>query len=103
MANHKKYDEEVLLKYKNGEITIEELCKMYEVSRTTMWKALSRREIYSRKEKIKIIAPFKTVIVNSKQECAEELKISYSSVVRELKGIRCKMLEDMGIRLEIIE
>lgn len=84
-------------------ITPKEFAKMYGVDVQAVYHLCQREHIHYYKPVIIIHTPYKDIYVRGKQECAEELQISYSSVINALKGKRVKVLEELGITLSYKE
>lgn len=98
-----KYLDEDLEAVTKGLVTIDDLAKDYGVSRETLRRYLNRHGYHIRKVKIKIITPYRTQRVGSIQECAETLKLSRYTIERALKGERVKVLDELGIKLEVVK
>lgn len=98
-----KYLEEDLEAIAKGTLDIEVVANRYGVSKDTLRRCLNRRGYHLRKVKIKIISPHKKKVVGSIQECADELKVSRSTIENALKGKRVLLLEDMNITLEVVK
>lgn len=96
-----KYNSADFEKIKRKETTIEEVATKYKVSKHSIVLAMNKRGIYTQKKTILIKSPFGNRIVNSIQECADELKISRDSVKRALRGKRVALLEELNIKLEV--
>jgi len=93
-----KYEQEDL-----ETMSVEELCKKYGSSEQAIKKAMYRNG-YRKYKAVRIISPYKEpVIVADKQKCAEELRLSKRTIDRALKGERVPILEELNIRLEIVE
>lgn len=100
----KKYEEKDFEDYGNGKITFEELKTKYGVSSSTLYKALNRRKIYSRKTRIIITSPHgQPKIVDSITEMCEELGISMPTAYRALSGKKVSILEELGIKVEKLD
>ena len=97
-----RYAQEDLEAVVRGELTIEHLAYRYNTSPQAIKKALYRIG-YRKHKQIKIISPYKTIYVADMQKCAEELNMSVSSVKRALKGKPVPTLDDLGIRLEVVD
>lgn len=93
-----RYDISDFEKVVKKEITVGEMAIKYGVSQSRIRQALNERGYHINK-RIKIISPYKTVIVQDKQKCAEELNVSRGTIVRALKGIRVPTLDDLNIKL----
>jgi len=98
-----KYLEEDLKAVTKGMVTIDDLAKDYGVSKETLRRYLNRHGYHSRKVTVKIVTPYVTRIVGSLQECADTLKLSRRTIERALKGERVKVLEELGVRLEVVK
>lgn len=96
-----KYTQEDLEAVIKGELTIEHLAYRYNTSPQAIKKALYRIG-YRKHKQIKIISPYKTIYVADMQKCAEELNMSVSSVKRALQGKAVPTLDELGIKLEVI-
>lgn len=103
MANHLKYTDEDYELFAKGELTTEDLMKKYNVSRNTIRKALNRKRLFVRNNKIRIITPYKTMVVESISECARELQIDRSWIYRYFQGYKVKTFEDLNITLEFVD
>lgn len=93
---YKKADIELLAK---KQITPKDFAKQYGVSVQAVYRLCEREHIHLAKPVILIHSPYKDIYKRGKQEVAEELQISYTSVVNALNGKRVKILEDLGIEL----
>lgn len=98
-----KYLDEDIEAVTNGLITIDDLAKDYGVSKETLRRYLNRHGYYIRKVKIKIVSPYQTQVALSIQECADTLKLSRTTIERALSGQRVKVLEELGITLEVMK
>lgn len=84
-------------------LSVDELCKKYGSSKQAVVKAKYRLGIRKRKA-IKIMSPYKEpVIVADKHKCAEELRVSVSTIERALKGLGVPTLDDLNIKIEYVE
>jgi len=93
-----KYEQEDL-----ETLSVEELCAKYGSSKDAVKKAMYRNG-YRKHKAIKIISPYKEpVFVADKQKCAEELRLSRRTIDRALKGERVPILDELNIKLEIVE
>lgn len=99
MANTKKYLEEDFERYDRKEITVQELCKKYNVTLNTMRKAINRRGIHPLKKRIVIKTPYKTVVCESVSEASDELRVSHTTIYYALRGRRIPLFEEMGIEI----
>lgn len=99
MANKLKYLPEDFDRYEHKEITVQDLCKKYNVSLNTMRKAINRRGIHPLKKRIVIKTPYKTLICESVNEASDELRVSRTTVYYALKGQRIPLFEEMGIEI----
>ena len=98
-----KYLEEDLEAVTKGLVTIDDLAKDYGVSRDTLRRYLNRHGYHLRKIRIKIISAYGTQTAGSLQECADTLKLSRKTIERALNGERVKVLEELGIKLEVVK
>lgn len=98
-----KYNEKDFEKVVKGKATTDDLCKKYGVSYHTLMMAMSRKKFYLKKKKIKITSPYKTKIVHSCSECANELQVSIETIRNALKGKRIKCFEEMNVKIEVVE
>ena len=98
-----KYREEDLEAVAKGLADINDVAQQYGVSKDTLRRCLNRQGYHLRKVKIKITTPYKRVMVGSIQECAETLKLSRSAVRSALKGKNVRVLEELGIKLEVVK
>ena len=80
-------------------ITPKEFAEKYGVSLDSVYHLCRREHIHLTKPVIIIRSKYGDTYVRGKQECAEELKISYTSVVRALKGEKVNTLEELGIEI----
>ena len=93
-----KYDLDDFEKVITKEKTIGEIAHKYGVSPNRIRQAMIERG-YRLNKRIKIISPYKVIVVQDKQKCADELNVSRQTVVRALKGIRVPTLDDLGIKI----
>lgn len=98
-----KYLDEDLEAITKGLVTIDDLAKDYGVSKDTLRRYLNRHGYHLRKVRIKIKDPYNTRVVSSIQECADTLKLSRYTINRALNGERIKVLEELGITLEVMK
>ena len=84
-------------------MSIEELCIKYNSTPNAIRRMKSYHQIYKRKIRIRIITPYKTTIVRSIQECCETLRLSRTTIKKALRGESVPILNDMGIRLEVVK
>ena len=96
-----KYLKEDLNAVISKEKNLDDVAKKYGVSRANLVRRLNRQGYHIRRRKIKIVTPYKTVVVNSIQECADTLKLSTTTIKLALKGQRIKTLEELNIHLEV--
>ena len=97
---YKKKDLEAIAK---GLADINDVAKKYGVSKDTVRRCLNRRGYHLHKVKIKIITPYNETVVGSIQECAETLQLSRSAISNALKGKSVQVLNELGIRLEVVK
>ena len=97
---YKKSDVQLLADKK---ITPKDFALKYGVSVQCIYRLCEREHIHLAKPVIQIHSPYKDIYVRGKQEVAEELQISYTSVVNALKGKKVKILEELGITLSYRE
>jgi len=97
---YKKSDIQLLADKK---ITPKDFAKKYGVSVQCIYRLCEREHIHLAKPVIHIHSPFRDIYCRGKQEVAEELQISYTSVVNALKGKRVKILEELNIELSYVE
>lgn len=97
-----KYLEEDLEAIRRKEKTVKEVADKYGVSQNALIRCLNRRKYYIRKMRIKIKTPYKTTVVDSLQECADTLHLSKETIRQAIKGKRIKTLEDLNIKLEVV-
>ena len=93
------YDETDFEKVASGSVSADEMAKKYKVKLSTFKKAFQRRG-YRVRKRIKIVSPYKTIYVSDIQKCAEELRLSRSTIVSALKGKRVPILDDLNIKIE---
>lgn len=84
-------------------MSVEELCVKYNSTPNAIRRMRSYHQIYNRKTRIRIISPFKITIVRSIQECCDTLDLSRTTIKRALNGEHVPILEEMGIRLEVVK
>ncbi len=84
-------------------LTIDQIAQKYGVSRSAVIKAMNRRKIFTQKKKILITTPYEQRVVNSIQECADILEMSRDSIKKALKGQRVPTLDNLEIKVEVIE
>ncbi len=99
----RKYRLEDIEQLKTKTISPKELAKKYGVSEQSIYRLCEREHIHFYKPVIVIHSPYEDIYVRGKQECAEELHISYASVSNALKGKKVKVLEELGITLSYRE
>ena len=99
----RKYMKADIDKLANKEIKPKELADKYGVDVQCIYRLCERERIHFYKPVIKIHTPYKDIYVKGKQECAEELQISYSSVKNALQGKKVKILEELNITLSYVE
>ena len=93
-----KYDINDFEKIVKKETTVREIANKYGVSQARIRQAMIERGFHINK-KIKIVSPYKTIVVQDKSKCAEELNVSRQTVIRALKGISVPTLEQLGIKI----
>lgn len=98
-----KYEDDDLKAIANKEKSVSEIAIKYGVSSNAIRKALIRKGWFARKVRVKIITPYKTKTVSSIQECADELQLSSATIRKALNGETIKTLEELNVRLEIVE
>ena len=84
-------------------LTIDQIAQKYGVSRSAVIKAMNRRKIFTQKKKILITTPYEQRVVSSIQECADILEMSRDSIKKALKGQRVPTLDNLEIKVEVIE
>lgn len=97
-----KYLEEDLEAIVKKEKTIKQVATDYGVSQNAVLRCLNRRGYHIKKRRIRIITPYKTVVVESAYECAETLKLSATTINKALRGEKIKTLEELGIKVEVV-
>ena len=97
-----KYDIEDFEAVAKGETTVKELVKKYQSTPKQIRQALVQRGFHIRKQ-IKIVSPYKTMIVADKQKCADELGVSRSTIAKALKGEKIPTLDELNIQLSYVE
>ena len=97
-----KYDIRDFEKIVAKEMTVKEMATKYGVSEKKIRQALNSRGFHLIK-RVKIISPYKTIVCQDKQKCAEELKVSRQTIIKALKGERIPMFEELGIKIEYEE
>lgn len=97
-----KYEIEDFEAIKKGETSLKRVALKYGVSEKTLQKAINRSGIYLKKQVIIIHTPYGAKRCIGIKEVAEELKLSQWSVKQALKGRRVKTIDDLEIRLEVI-
>lgn len=93
-----RYDVNDFEKVVNEEISVVELANKYGVSPNHIRQAMYNRGYHIHK-RIVIVSPYKTMYVQDKQKCAEELGVSRQTIVNALKGKRIPMFEELGIKV----
>lgn len=99
----RKYTKADIESLANRTATPKEIATKYGVDVQCVYRLCEREHIHFYKPVIKIHTPYKDIFAKGKQECAEELQISYSSVMNALNGKRVKLLEELGITLSYVE
>lgn len=94
-----KYDIEDFEKVVARELTIKDLAIKYGVSENRIRVALNKRGFHLHK-RIKIVSPYKTIICQDKQKCADELKVSRQTIIKALKGVEIPMFKELGITIK---
>ena len=97
--NKRKYKKEDIELLADKDITPRDFAIKYGVSVQAVYRLCEREHIHLAKPVIRIHSPYSDIYVRGKQECAEELQISYTSVANALKGKKVKILEELGITL----
>lgn len=97
-----KYEIEDFEAIKKGETSLKEVALKYGVSRKTLLTALNRYGVYLNKKTIIIHSPYGAKKCVGIKEVAKELKLSQWSIKQALKGKRIKTLEDLDIKLEVV-
>ena len=98
-----KYELEDLLAIKEGTLTIRDVALKYETSEFAVKKALTRSGIYLKKKTIIIHTPYGAKKCFGIREVADELNLSQWSIKQALSGKRVKTIEDLDIKLEVID
>lgn len=96
---NEKYELQDLIRVANGEESIENIAETYNVSLNSVRCAMARRGIFKTKKKIKIVSPYKVIIVNSIQECCDTLKLSRTTIKKALHGQRVPILDNLEIKI----
>lgn len=99
----KKYEYEDLLKVSNHEMSSKECAEKYGTESKNIYKAMFRQRMFVYKKRIRIKTPYGNKVVRGITACAEELKLSPTSVKRALRGERVVCLEELNITLEYAE
>jgi len=99
----RKYKMSDIKQLATKDISPKEFAKKHNVSLQAVYRLCEREHIHFYKPVIQIHSPYKDIYCRGKQEVAEELQISYTSVSNALKGKRVKILEDLGITLSYKE
>ena len=98
-----KYEIEDFEAIKKGDTSIQEVALKYGVSVKTLQMALNRSGIYLRKQTIIIHTPYGAKKCFGIKEVANELNLSQWSIKRALHGHYPKTLNDLDIKLEVID
>ena len=93
-----RYDLDDFEKIIRREITVKEIAEKYGVSQGRIRCALIERGYHINK-RIKIVSPYKTMVVQDKQKCADELNVSRQTIINALKGKRIPMFEELNIKI----
>ena len=99
----RKYKKTEIEQLANKIITPKQFAEKHGVNVQAVYRLCEREHIHLAKPVICIKTPYQTIYKRGKQEVAEELQISYTSVVNALKGKRVKILEELGIELSYRE
>lgn len=99
----RRYTRADIEKLATKKATPKEVADKYGVDVQCIYRLCEREHIHFYKPVIKIHTPYKDIYVKGKQECAEELQISYSSVRNALNGKRVKILEELNITLSYVD
>ena len=83
-------------------LSVAELCVKYNATPNAIRRMKSYHQIYERKIRIRIITPYRIIVVKSIQECCETLELSRTTIKRALKGEKVPILVEMGITLEVL-
>lgn len=95
-----RYSEQDLIKIIRKEAEIVDVARKYGSSVSAIKKALYRFGYRSHKA-IKIVSPYKEPIyVADIQKCADELKVSRSTIERALRGDKVPTLDELNIKIE---
>lgn len=97
-----KYNLDDFEKIVAKEITVNEVAKKYGVSPNRIRQAMIDRGYHINK-RIKIVSPYKTIICQDKQKCADELNVSRQTIINALKGKRVSAFEELGIKVMYAE
>lgn len=93
-----KYDLDDFEKIVNKELSVKDVAIKYGVSESRIRHALNDKGMYINR-RIVVISPYKTIVCQDKQKCADELKVSRQTISNALKGKRIPMFEELGIKI----
>ena len=99
----RKYSIRDIERLATKDISPKEIAKKYNVNVQAVYRLCEREHIHFYKPLIRIHTPYQDIFKKGKREVADELQISYTSVVNALNGKRVKILEELGIELSYYE
>lgn len=85
------------------EKTVKEMAEKYNTTEMNIYRALNRHHIKIGKRAIRIITPYGSKVAYGMPECADELKVSITSIRNALMGKEVKLFKEMNIRLVYVE
>ena len=97
-----KYDLDDFEKVIKKEMSVKEMSVKYGVSSSRIRQALIERGYHINK-RVMIKSPYKTIICQDKQKCADELKVSRQTIINALKGKKVAMFDELGITIEYVD
>lgn len=97
-----RYDLTDLYALGRKEITCKEMAEKYNTKVENIYKAMKRHHIRVGKRAIRITTKYGSKVVYGMPECADELKISVSSVNNALHGKQVRQLEELEIKVEYV-
>ena len=98
-----KYTKEEIGQLANGEISFQDFATKHNIKISTVHSVLYYHKYYKRNRLYKITSPYKTIICSSVREVSEKLGLCDHTVYKALKGGRVRVLEELEIKVEVIE
>lgn len=98
-----KYDLKDLIAVKNGEATIDEVARKYDTSIVAIKSVMSRKGIWRKKRRVRLVMPHKDMICNSIEECASITNVTSPTLKRALEGEDVPALKKLNIKVEYVK